>query len=292
LIVGFIGAGKVGYSIGKYLSLKKINISGYYSRNYENAKDAALFTNSNSYTTLKELISDSQLIFITTCDDAISEVWQKIKTCDISGKYICHTSGSHASDVFGDIEKFGAYGFSIHPIYPFSSKYHSYEGLENVYLSIEGDKRKIGEIKEFFDRIGNKNFILESNKKVLYHLASVATSNLVLSLLDIGCKFLIESGLEEKEPFEVLMPLIKNNINNIKEKGIVNAVTGPIERGDLETVRKHLKKMPSEFIEVYKSLSLNLALLSSKKNPDKSYDSIVDELKKEIGDKTYENHNG
>lgn len=63
--IGFIGAGKVGFSMGKYLKDKGINVTGYYSRNENSSLEASLFTNTNQYKELKNLVEESDTIVIS-----------------------------------------------------------------------------------------------------------------------------------------------------------------------------------------------------------------------------------
>ena len=75
--IGFVGAGKVGFSLGKYFNKNNINVVGYFSKNIASAKEAANFTNTNYYESLKNLIECSDIIIITTPDSQIGEVWQE-----------------------------------------------------------------------------------------------------------------------------------------------------------------------------------------------------------------------
>ena len=101
--IGFIGAGKVGYSLGKYLSVNGIGLSGYYSRNLNSAEEAAEFTGTKAFTTLEELLRESTVIFITVPDGAITDVFNNIRELGISGKLICHCSGAlSAGEAFPD----------------------------------------------------------------------------------------------------------------------------------------------------------------------------------------------
>ena len=103
---GIIGAGKVGFTLGKFFSQGGIKITGYYSRNPESARQAAAFTDSSFYDNLEKLIEDSDAIFITVPDRAITEVYRQISRYEINDKYICHCSGAMSSgDAFPDIEK-------------------------------------------------------------------------------------------------------------------------------------------------------------------------------------------
>lgn len=272
--IGFIGAGKVGVSLGKYFKANGLKLTGYYSKSYNSCKEACEFTASKHYKDLHSLIRDSKIIFITTPDDSILNLWNSIKKYDIKDKIICHTSGSLSSKIFSNINNSGAFGYSIHPIFAFSDKFNCFKNLKNAYFSMEGDAQYLYELKAIFESIGNKIFIIDSDKKPLYHLSCVCASNLILSLINIGCANLVECGFDEKDALAALMPLIENNIANLKANGVYKALTGPVERGDLGTIKAHIEAMPKDQLELYKSLSLNLIKLSMKKHEERDYSGI------------------
>ncbi len=76
--IGFIGAGKVGCSLGKYLKENGYTVSGYLSRNYENSKFASEFTESVCFGDLYTLAEKSDIIFITVRDGEILGVWKEL----------------------------------------------------------------------------------------------------------------------------------------------------------------------------------------------------------------------
>ena len=88
--VGFIGAGKVGCSFGKYFQEHKIQVTGFYSKSEDSSLAASNFTSSKQYLNLRELVDENDTIFITTPDGQIQEVWQEIKNYQIKNKLICH----------------------------------------------------------------------------------------------------------------------------------------------------------------------------------------------------------
>lgn len=272
--IGFIGAGKVGFSIGKYLKDKEINVTGYYSRSEDSSLEASLFTNTNQYKDLKQLVEESDTIVISTPDDKILEVWNKIKNLSIKNKFICHLSGSLSSNIFSNISHYGAYGYSIHPIFPISDKYNSHKSLKNAFITIEGDRKYINEVQLFIESLGNKTKVLEKNDKTLYHLASVISSNLIIGLISISLNYLKEYGFTEKEAINALYPLIKENIEGINNKGVINSLTGPVERGDFNTINRHLLNIKEEDKEVYISLSNKILSLALEKNKDRDYEKI------------------
>jgi predicted short-subunit dehydrogenase-like oxidoreductase (DUF2520 family) len=278
LKVGFIGAGKVGVSLGKYFSEHGITVTGFYSRQLSSSKEAAEFTNSKSFIALEPLITESRIIIITTPDDSISEIWQKINKFNLKDKIICHTSGSLSSEIFSNINNSGAFGYSIHPMFAFSDKFNSYKNLKDAYFSIEGDAKYLNEVKLLIEALGNTVLVINKEIKPLYHLSNVTVSNLVLSLLNIGCSYLSQCGINEEIALKALMPLIENNIQNLKVKGFVSSLTGPIERGDLGTIKKHVGILSNNDIELYKTLSLNLINLSEKKHAERDYSKLKDFL--------------
>lgn len=262
--------------MGKYFSINNKKITGYYSRTYTSAIKASKFTNSKAYQDLKTLIEDSDTIFITTSDDSIYDVWQSINNYNLDGKILCHTSGSLSSKIFSDINKSNSFGYSIHPMFPFSDKNNTYKELNKAYFSIEGDTKYLNYLKTFFESLGNKVILLNSDKKSLYHLANVTVSNLVLALLNLGCHYLEDCGISSDDSLNALLPLIENNVCNLKNKGFTEALTGPIERCDIGTIKKHLSVIPKRQALLYKDLSLILLSLAKKKHCEKNY-SILEE---------------
>ena len=255
---GFIGAGKVGFSLGKYLKENSIDISGYYSKSQHSSKEAAIFTNTRQYNNLEDLIKNSDAIFITTPDNQIADVWNEVKKLPIKEKLICHCSGSISSEVFSNINNHGAYGYSIHPMFAISDKYNSYKDLSQAFITIEGNEKHIEYLKMLFSHLGNDVAIINKENKILYHAASVTVSNLVLGLINNGVNYLEECGFTKEMAIKALYPLIENNLRNIKERGAVKSLTGPIERGDLSTVINHLNVIREEDKELYRLLSKNI----------------------------------
>lgn len=275
---GFIGAGKVGFSLGKYLKENNIDISGYYSKSQHSSKEAAIFTNTRQYNNLEDLIKNSDAIFITTPDNQIADVWNEVKKLPIKEKLICHCSGSISSEVFSNINNHGAYGYSIHPMFAISDKYNSYKDLSQAFITIEGNEKHIEYLKMLFSHLGNDVAIINKENKILYHAASVTVSNLVLGLINNGVNYLEECGFTKEMAIKALYPLIENNLRNIKERGAVKSLTGPIERGDLSTVINHLNVIREEDKELYRLLSKNILKIAKVKNKNRNYKNLEEYL--------------
>ncbi|WP_242871397.1 Rossmann-like and DUF2520 domain-containing protein [Clostridium septicum] len=276
--IGFIGAGKVGFSLGKYLTENNITVTGYYSRNEDSAYEASIFTKTKQYNNLKEIINESDAIFITTPDREIQKVWNEIKKLSIQNKLICHCSGSLSSSIFSNINQYGAYGYSIHPMLAISDKYNSYKNLKEAFITIEGHEKYRNKFKRLIESLGNKATIISNENKALYHAASVIVSNLVLGLINNSVSYLEQCGFKEEEAINALYPLIIFNVKNIREKGIKNSLTGPIERGDLSTIKSHCRSLSSEDEIMYKILSKNILEIAKVKNKNRDYKELEEYL--------------
>lgn len=136
--IGIIGAGRVGCSIGKYLRTKDIELAGYYDVDSAAAKEAAEFTRTESFDSLKQLADQSQIIFITTPDSFIIPVWEQLKGLSLRNQIICHCSGALSSDSFSGRESMSVSCCSIHPMLPFSNRFSSYEQLNKAFSQWKG----------------------------------------------------------------------------------------------------------------------------------------------------------
>lgn len=99
MVIGIIGAGKVGTTLGKYLMKRDVAISGFYSRNEKSAIESADFTKTRAYNNVADIIKVSDTLFITTPDGEIANIWDCITAYQLTDKTICHFSGSLSSAV-------------------------------------------------------------------------------------------------------------------------------------------------------------------------------------------------
>jgi len=278
--IGFIGAGRVGFTLGRYFYEKNLTLSGYFSNTYAHACEAAEFTHSKSYRTIKALAEESRIIFITVPDSCIYDVYLQLREYDLRDKILCHCSGALSAEVFEDIHSVGAYGYSVHPAFAVSDKKHSYEEISKAFFSVEGDEEKMQDIKELFDKTGNPYQIMNSENKYKYHLSLAMASNLTVALYHIALRQLRECGFSDFSAKEALNPLFLNNAKSIVSNGCINALTGPIERNDLSTVEKHLSVLDdAAVLQIYKLLSDELTDIAKDKYPSRDYSKLENLLR-------------
>ncbi len=295
--IGFIGAGKVGCALGKYLSTDlETKIIGYYSRSSDSAIDAARFTDSKSYLDMKELIDACDTIFLTVPDGSIRDTWEKVKGYDISEKKICHCSGSMScDDAFDGIEKTGAFGYSAHPLFAVSDKYNAYRELTGVFFTLEEAGAKctaapspgLAALQGLFERLGNPTGIIDGKDKTTYHCAAAMASNLVCGLIDQSIELMKRCGFTEETAVQALAPILTGNMEHIAQNGPTASLTGPIERNDIETVRKHLDCLEvGDEKDLYRLLSSRLIKMAENRHPDRDHD----EMRKLIDEGTAGSH--
>lgn len=283
--IGIIGAGRVGTTMGKYITTHGGKIQGFYSRTIEHAKEAAQFCNTSYFKDLDSLIEVSDTLFITTSDGAIKNVWDCIAAKNVKGKVICHFSGSLSSDIFSNKESAGVLVCSVHPIYAFSNKFTAYQNLTEAVFTVEGDTEALKRMQELFSILPNRVVSIPTNAKEMYHAAASVASNQVTGLLWMAMELLKEAGISEATAYEMLEPLVKNSINSIFSNGCKEALTGPIERGDSETVKKHLKALENKRLwnQAYRSNGKLVLEVAKKKNPQQDYNHMQQLLQEETG---------
>lgn len=298
---GFIGAGKVGCTLGKYLSIHGVKVTGYYDQDTDIAGEAAQFTESIAFGSTEAAVKESDLLFLTVPDGLISSVYEEVRRFDISEKIICHCSGSISSrEAFPGIEKTGAYGYSVHPLFAVSDRFDTYRELADAFFTLEGDGLSAGDAEDRGRReedrdsemvraedrgsalyrmltdAGLKVRVIRPEDKAKYHLAAVMVSNLVLALVDSGVEKLRECGFTEDDALKAISPLAKGNMEHALDEGVVSALTGPVERGDVKTLKKHLDAIENEDERnLYMLLSRRLAEIARKKHPDRDYEELT-----------------
>lgn len=277
--VGFIGAGKVGVSLGKFFKENGFFVSGYYSRSEKSTIEASTFTQSEHFLSVKDLVDASDIVFITTPDNTLEKIASSIASQCIGvneTKFFVHCSGALSiNDVFSSLMKVDNFSFaSVHPMMAFSSKTESYKELKDTFFTIEADEKAKELIGSIFNKLSVRYEIISSDVKSKYHLASVLCSNCVVGLFDFATQLLKECSFSEESAKVALGKLFLVNAQNIAKKGTIDALTGPVLRGDDNTVLKHLNELSDEDKLLYMLLSRKILKVAKAKNKDFDYSQI------------------
>jgi len=277
--IGFVGPGKVGYSFGRHIAERSdgsFEVAGYFGRGIEDAREAAAFVGGRAFETPEELVSVCDMLLLTVPDKQISAAWESlyVKLPDRSDPlYVGHCSGSQSSKIFQP--KPGCYFGSVHPILAVHDKESSYKNFAVAYFTIEGDEEFASIACDLLSALGNPFNIIDASKKTQYHTASVIVSNLVCALAYQGAETFKACGLDEAFADKAWRSLFRENAENIASLGPILALTGPVERGDADTVSRHLEALSGDVRETYLLLSRTLIEAAQKKNPDRDYSDLI-----------------
>lgn len=265
--LGFIGAGKVGTTLAKYLAPHH-TIIGFASRSYKSTEEAARFTESRAFEHPEDLIPLCDTVFITVPDGQIESVWQEILETDINlqGKNVAHCSGALSSEVFSGRKERGVFGYSVHPLFAVPSKTETYQELHKAFFAVEGDSDHLAEMVALIADEGNVVQVIDATEKVRYHAAAVLASNQVIALYQRACDELARCGFTPENAEKALAPLFLGNAEHVAQDGVVASLTGPAERGDMATIQKHLDCLDGSTREVYALLNDTLLEIAKRKH--------------------------
>jgi len=264
--VAIIGAGRVGSSVGFLLNRAGYAVSSVAARRRESAEQAAIFIGAGTATTdIAQAAGQADLVFITTPDRVIEEVCTTIAKAGVlkPGVLVIHMSGAHSLGLLDGAKKAGANRAVLHPLQSLASKEQGIKTLPGSYFRIEADAEALIAARDVVKALGGIELVMpkwssDEESAALYHAGAVAVSNYFVALVDYGLKFYEALGADKKEALKAVLPLIRGTLHNIETLGIPDALTGPIMRGDSETVRVHLaamKKRTPELIDLYKELA-------------------------------------
>jgi len=263
--VAIIGAGRVGCSMGFLLQRAGFTVAAVVARSRESAASAAAFIGTGEPTTdVVRAAEKAGIILITTPDRAIRETCDKIAAAGIRpGSIVVHTSGAHSLDLLSSASSKGASRAVLHPLQSLASREQGIRTLPGSYFRVEADPAALVMVKEIVQALGGIELALpqwtpSKESAALYHAGAVVVSNYFVALVDYGLKFYQALGADKKEALKAVLPLIRGTLANIETLGIPDALTGPIMRGDIETVRGHLSVMENrtpQLMGLYKELA-------------------------------------
>lgn len=189
-----------------------------------------------------------------------------------------------AGEAFPGIGQTGACGYSIHPLFPVSSKYEAYRELPGAFFCLEGDGPHLPAWRELLAGLGVTVQVIPGESKARYHAACAIASNLMCALVQESVELLETCGFAPDTALRALAPLMRSNLEHLIQDGPVAALTGPVERGDAATVEKHLSCLtgPNERA-LYLAASRKLTEIAARKNPERDYRNLNELWNKEIG---------
>ncbi len=268
--IGIVGLGKVGTAMGYLLRKAGYPIVAIADMNHDALSQAQQFTGGRLCAAIPEVTREADAILITTTDDAIAAACGELAAAGAirPGQKVIHCSGAGSLELLAAARRAGAFVASIHPI-------QSFAHVEGAIANIPGSTFGITAAEEirqwavdFVLDLDGAPFFVPDADKPLYHAAACIASNYLTTLLYMVEEIYLSLGLNREEAIRAFWPLVRGTLKNIESRGSVQALTGPIARGDIGTVEKHLiafqEKLP-EFLAAYQALGMVTTELGLKK---------------------------
>jgi predicted short-subunit dehydrogenase-like oxidoreductase (DUF2520 family) len=241
--LNIIGSGRVGRACGRLWARAKVfEIQDVLTRSRASAAEGIKFIGAgNAVGNLTEMRS-ADVWMIATRDDAIVP---SAVTLAESGKVtpddiVFHVSGATPSGDLAPVKSGGALVASVHPIKTFTDAEAAVRTFSGTYCAAEGDAEALDVLRPAFEKIGARLFDINSGLKPVYHSGGVFACNYLVALIEGAITAHEKAGIPRAASLKALEPMVRETVDAIFKQGPERALTGPISRGDVATVRRQL----------------------------------------------------
>jgi predicted short-subunit dehydrogenase-like oxidoreductase (DUF2520 family) len=244
--VGVLGAGAVGGAIARALAARGALIEMVTSRTMAHARALAdSLPNGKAVASTDAVAASCDTILVAVPDDAIAQV--ALETRWRTGQLAIHLSGAQGADALRGARAQGARVAALHPLMTFPRSAET-PGVETILRRLAGcawayesdDEATIAQVIAIVAALDGRAIRLTAADRAPYHLAAVLASNYVVTLLAAAVRLWGTFGAPPESALEALLPLTRAAVEHLDAVGLPDALTGPIARGDLGTVRTHL----------------------------------------------------
>ena len=205
---------------------------------------------------------DAEIVWLCVPDDAIERVARSLaQKAEWKGRVALHSSGALASDELAALRGRGAEVASVHPMMTFvagSRQVGSQLLLAGVPFAIEGDAAAVRVGRAIVKKLGGKSYAIRQQNKVTYHAWGTFASPLLTALLATTEHVAVAAGVNRREAKQRMLPILQQTLANYAALDAAASFSGPIVRGDVETIRRHLRvlrKVPAAE-QVYAALAM------------------------------------
>lgn len=269
--IAIIGPGRVGTALGVLAAGAGMNVRAVGGRNAARTRRAARrIGKSVRACSVDESAGCAGLILLTVPDDALAELAGELarSACFRKGAIVVHCSGALPSSVLCPLARQGCRIASVHPLQTFPTVDAAVDKLPGAYFFCEGDSKALPVLVKFISAIGGKPVRIHPRGKALYHASAVMACNHLVTLLDAARRLAGRAGVKAPIALKALAPLVRSTVENVLAMGPGEALTGPVVRGDAQTVRRHVDAIAAidkgELTNLYRTLARATAGLASR----------------------------
>jgi predicted short-subunit dehydrogenase-like oxidoreductase (DUF2520 family) len=256
--VTLIGAGNLAQALGPALKAAGYKVGVVAARETASSRRRAAMLAKNlgaKAIPLAQAGPDSDITWICHTDDALAGTAEQLaRKPGWKGKVVLHSSGAVTSDVLSPLKRKGAFTASLHPMMTFVPG--TTPEMRGVPFAVEGDSRAATVARKIVRDLGGEAFNIQKAAKPLYHALGSFSSPLIVATLATAERVGRGAGLSAIQTRRVMGPILRQTLKNYQERGAAAAFSGPIKRGDIHTVLRHLKELKRVpgASEVYRSL--------------------------------------
>ena len=238
-ITGIVGAGAVGTALGAALSRSGWPVAAVASRDQARRdRFRALVPDARGFAEANALLDEVELIVLAVPDDAIPGLAAELRM--YGGQAMIHTSGALGAEVLEPAMAAGTQIGAFHPLVAFADTERAIAALRGATIAIEGDDQLAALLAEMAESIGATAVRLAPGSKAAYHAAAVLAAGGFVALLDAIVELGRVAGLDEAGALAIYGGLIEQTLGNARALGISQSLTGPMTRGDVGTLERHL----------------------------------------------------
>jgi predicted short-subunit dehydrogenase-like oxidoreductase (DUF2520 family) len=257
--VAVVGAGNLARALAVSLHRAGYRIDSVISRDgrtsLKHARELAKKIASRT-TLVGEATISADVVWLCVPDAAIRDVARLLANSgDWKGKIALHSSGALTSDELSSLRRCGASVASVHPLMTFVKG--SKPTLAGVPFAIEGEPKAARMARRIVSDLGGQAFSIRKQNKVAYHAWGTFASPLLTALLATAECVAASAGVPAKIARKRMLPILAQTIVNYAATGAAAGFSGPIVRGDVEVVRRHVQALRAapEAREVYVALA-------------------------------------
>lgn len=240
--VVIVGAGKVGSVLAKALDTRGYQLVGIASNTAQSADNLAKQFGVPGVTKAADVTQYAKIVLIATPDRRIGQVAQQIAQDGgfKAGQFVLHTSGGVSAEALSPARDLGAFTGCMHPLQSFANRESAIDTIVGIYFALSGHEQAVGLAEKIVGDLGGQSFTISDKDRPLYHGAACIVSNYFVSLMHWATQIYGTFGLSPQQASAALMPLVQGTVSNIQHLGPIQALTGPVSRGDGSTITAHL----------------------------------------------------
>jgi predicted short-subunit dehydrogenase-like oxidoreductase (DUF2520 family) len=265
-----VGAGQVGRGLYRAFRSSGIDVLGLHGHRATGhaTSSGPLPSSIASANTIVVAVRDDQI------DDALAELMHERgmggRGRMASGTVIVHTSGAAEPEMIPRLREVGLSGGTFHPLIPFANPERAAELLKHAWIGIDGDDQARATSRRLAGHLGARTLEIPPGGKGVYHAAAVMSSNFPVVLAAIAAGMLTSLGIPERSAQQAVHGLMDGAVSNLADSSAAEALTGPVVRGETDTVMRHLTALrgDAEAKAVYKRLSLAALAIAAGRGTD------------------------